>query len=85
MKAIFGGRTRPYPAKSGGGMRYGVVVILPDSQEPGCVQDPLRCGTNATLDAQFSRIEIGQEVDLDIQPRMFMGKPQGFDVVGING
>ena len=85
MKAIFGGRTRPYPRKNGGGMAYGVIVILPDPQEAGCVQDPLRCGTNAALDARLAGLEIGTELDLDIQPRMFMGKPQGFDVIGING
>lgn len=88
MQLIFVGRTRPYARKPerGGGMSYGVVLGLPDTQEAGCIQsDTYRGNTTAALDAKFAQIEPGTMLDLEAMPRIFQGKLTGFDISAING
>lgn len=87
MKAIFIGRGAPYARKpeKGGGMVYSAYFAFEDTREPGTIQEPTRMSSNATLDAKLAAVDSGTELDIDAQPRMFQGKPQGFDLVGING
>ena len=86
MKMVFVGRTRPYPRKNGGGIAYGVVVGLPDSQEGNCIQRDTYFGsTTSALDAKFQGIEPGTLLDLDASPRVIQGKFSGFDSAGIHG
>lgn len=87
MRAIFVGRGAPYVRKSekGGGTVYSAYFAFEDSREPGTIQEPIRMPSTASLDAKLSSIVPGTFLDIDAIPRMFQGKPQGFDLVGING
>lgn len=87
MKAIFIGRGAPYARKpeKGGGMVYSAYFAFEDEREPGTIQEPVRMPSTAALDAKLTGLESGVELDIEAQPRMFAGKVQGFNLVGING
>lgn len=84
MQAILVGVKRPYTSAKNGKTYFGGYFTRPDSQAPDCVE-LLEVDMTGAIHAKLLGSEPGTPLDIDLTPRMFAGKVQGMELVGING
>lgn len=84
MKATFVGIKKPYTSAKNGKTYFGGYFTTPNREDSSCVE-LLELDMTGVLHARLIGTEPGQELDIDVMPRMFAGKPQGLDLIAING
>lgn len=84
MKVTFVGVKKPYTSPKNGKTYFGGYFTTPNRDDSACVE-LLEVDMPGSLHTKLVGTDPGVELDVDMMPRMFLGKPQGLDLVAING